>query len=202
MAKTTKIGNVGEPFICKDCKKTIIKIYKWQKQCCKCKIISVRKSNRETARKWREKHPEQALLKSREWVKNNHEKRLMQVKKYERKIGVIPRKEWAKSRRGANNNLWRGGTTENYPYQKEEWKKLIVMVWKRDSFKCQRCFVQLARGIVPQTHHIEPRRLGGSDSMENLITLCKSCHAKIEWEILSLRGRESWLTLPLQTITD
>jgi len=31
-----------------------------------------------------------------------------------------------------------------------------------------------------QTHHVVPRRYGGSDDPENLVTLCASCHQGIE----------------------
>jgi len=31
-----------------------------------------------------------------------------------------------------------------------------------------------------ESHHIVPRRFNGSDDEENLVTLCASCHRKIE----------------------
>jgi len=31
-----------------------------------------------------------------------------------------------------------------------------------------------------QTHHIVPRRYGGSDEVENLVRLCASCHQAVE----------------------
>ena len=34
--------------------------------------------------------------------------------------------------------------------------------------------------IVLQTHHIVPRRFGGSDSNKNLVTLCANCHQAVE----------------------
>ena len=130
-----------------------------------------------------------------DWLAKNRDRRLEHIKRYDRKMGSIPRSEWLEiaNWRKENNPNWRGGTTQTYPYQKEEWKRLVVKVWKRDSFKCQHCSVRLAKGMAPQTHHIEPRRLGGPDTMANLVTLCRSCHAKIEWKTLSLRRRESWL---------
>ena len=38
---------------------------------------------------------------------------------------------------------------------------------------------------VLETHHVIPRRYGGRDSEENLVTLCANCHSAIE----SLYGR-------------
>jgi hypothetical protein len=31
-----------------------------------------------------------------------------------------------------------------------------------------------------QAHHVDPRRDGGIDAASNLVTLCASCHARIE----------------------
>jgi len=49
-----------------------------------------------------------------------------------------------------------------------------------------------------ETHHIVPRRYGGTDSPENLVDLCSSCHAAIEklytddfYERLSIEKRSS-----------
>jgi len=51
-------------------------------------------------------------------------------------------------------------------------------VWKRDGYRCQQCGVAVASqrglGCKPQTHHRNPK---GDDSLENLITLCWTCHA-------------------------
>lgn len=46
----------------------------------------------------------------------------------------------------------------------------------RDNYTCQVC------GRYPSyiTHHIDPRSRGGSDSRENLMTVCPSCHRRIE----------------------
>ena len=52
-------------------------------------------------------------------------------------------------------------------------------VWERDGFRCRECGVAVARtrGCKPQTHHIMPQKLGGSDDPSNLVTLCLPCHA-------------------------
>ena len=43
---------------------------------------------------------------------------------------------------------------------------------------CQICGEQRPRSM--ETHHIIPRRYGGSDDTENLVTLCSSCHRAVE----------------------
>lgn len=47
----------------------------------------------------------------------------------------------------------------------------------RDGGKCMECGKLNCRLEV---HHIKPRRRNGSDTLDNLITLCKSCHQKTE----------------------
>ena len=52
-------------------------------------------------------------------------------------------------------------------------------VWRRDGYRCKECGVAVAskNGCQPQTHHVTPKSLGGSDDPSNLITLCLVCHA-------------------------
>ncbi|NQU04256.1 MAG: HNH endonuclease [Syntrophaceae bacterium] len=64
------------------------------------------------------------------------------------------------------------------------YKKLQISVLKRDHFFCHgwiefdnksfRCGVP----VDGPPHHIIFRSQGGPDTMENMITLCKKCHAK------------------------
>jgi len=49
-------------------------------------------------------------------------------------------------------------------------------VLSRDNYTCQICGAQ---NTQLQVHHIRFKSHGGSDSMENLTTLCKDCHEKI-----------------------
>ena len=49
-------------------------------------------------------------------------------------------------------------------------------VLSRDNYTCQICGAQHTQ---LQVHHIRFRSQGGSNSMENLTTLCKDCHEKI-----------------------
>lgn len=49
-------------------------------------------------------------------------------------------------------------------------------VLNRDNYTCQICG---ARNTRLEVHHIQFRSQGGSDSMDNLVTLCKECHGKV-----------------------
>lgn len=65
----------------------------------------------------------------------------------------------------------------NWQYQKsnrldENIRKAVIL---RDECKCQECGKTDCRLEV---HHIRPRRLNGSNTLDNLITLCKKCHQK------------------------
>lgn len=52
-----------------------------------------------------------------------------------------------------------------------------MAVIQRDGFRCMCCGKQDVRLEV---HHIMPRRLGGTNQMGNLISLCKQCHQTTE----------------------
>ncbi len=56
----------------------------------------------------------------------------------------------------------------------ENIRKAVLL---RDNFTCMECGKFKCRLEV---HHIKPRRLNGSNTLDNLITLCKSCHQKTE----------------------
>lgn len=47
-----------------------------------------------------------------------------------------------------------------------------------DATECFICGTHRANSI--ETHHIVPRRYGGTDAPENLVNLCSSCHSAIE----------------------
>ena len=75
-------------------------------------------------------------------------------------------------------------TTDDYKpyswqYQKsnrldENIRKAVIL---RDGCKCMEC---RKSDRVLEAHHIRPRRLNGSNTLSNMITLCKKCHQKTE----------------------
>ena len=55
-----------------------------------------------------------------------------------------------------------------------------MRVFKRDKFQCQRCSTFYGEdGNLLQAHHIVPRP-HGKTNMDNLVTLCTSCHDYVE----------------------
>ncbi len=56
----------------------------------------------------------------------------------------------------------------------ENIRKAVIL---RDGCKCKECGKS---GSALEVHHIRPRRLNGSNTLDNLITLCRECHQKTE----------------------
>jgi endogenous inhibitor of DNA gyrase (YacG/DUF329 family) len=83
---------------------------------------------------------------------------------------------------GKNNPSYKGGISlkefkDAYGLEPVEWKRLAQQIRKRDNFTCQLCGKKGATDV----HHIIPRRVKIDNSPGNLITLCRSCHRKIEY---------------------
>lgn len=55
---------------------------------------------------------------------------------------------------------------------------LRKQILERDNKTCQRCGIMSEIGL--HLHHIISRKDGGTDSLENLVTLCPSCHIILE----------------------
>ena len=49
-------------------------------------------------------------------------------------------------------------------------------IFKRDNFTCQKCRIQDTTCKKLELHHINPIYQGGTDNLNNLITLCFDCH--------------------------
>ena len=66
-----------------------------------------------------------------------------------------------------------------------KWADIARSIKERDGYICQNgFFCPTAFEILPgkklDVHHKTPRRAGGTDDPDNLITFCKSCHTNIE----------------------
>ena len=58
------------------------------------------------------------------------------------------------------------------------WSRIRQKVLSRDGYSCQIC--GLVETSILHIHHIMKKRDGGTDHMDNLITLCPSCHHKAD----------------------
>lgn len=84
--------------------------------------------------------------------------------------------------RGANNPRWTGGYK---PYYGPNWYRQKRKARKRDNGVCQECGISSSEKRL-DVHHIIPFRKYGlekfeeANRLENLITLCCSCHTTLE----------------------
>src|SRR5215212_3872433 len=55
------------------------------------------------------------------------------------------------------------------------WMELRDQVLRRDGYACQRCGAH-GPGVAYRIHHVVPLAQGGTDALDNLVTLCVECH--------------------------
>lgn len=100
----------------------------------------------------------------------------------ENNIEIRPRSYYLKDEK---NPAWRGGGVryktfkKQYNVTKYQWDKIAKNVLKRDNYICQKC----GNEKNLQVHHIIPAIFVNDmakNDYENLITLCNSCHHKVE----------------------
>lgn len=91
----------------------------------------------------------------------------------------------SENRRGKNHPRWNGG----YKYYRgKNWESQRRKALKRDNHECQNCGSE--KNL--QVHHIVPFSQYGlqnyrkANKLENLITLCKTCHIDVERGDISL----------------
>lgn len=86
--------------------------------------------------------------------------------------------------KGEKSPLWRGGKMdgETLRMQGHEWRQRRLECYERDNWTCQDCGVHCTSKDKQriQAHHLVSRRLGGGDGLDNLVTLCASCHQRRE----------------------
>ncbi|AUX09866.1 restriction endonuclease [Halalkaliarchaeum desulfuricum] len=108
-----------------------------------------------------------------DWKKNQPGggcKHILKVKLKENIIEPLPS---AKTNFGTPESRSPGNYAEN-------WDELRIRTLKQDKWECQKCG---KRGGPygnerVDVHHIVPKSKGGEDRINNLITLCHSCHEK------------------------
>jgi 5-methylcytosine-specific restriction endonuclease McrA len=76
--------------------------------------------------------------------------------------------------------LWhnRGLRRQQALSRSEGWPQIRRVVWERDGKQCRVCRRPVRLSFC-DVHHLTPRSKGGGNETENLIVLCKPCHAKM-----------------------
>lgn len=92
---------------------------------------------------------------------------------------------------GENNPSYIDGRSKNKRcYRGSEWNFVRIEAYKRDGYTCQHCGVKcISRRALTnengdkliQCHHINFWSKTQDNSLENLVTLCASCHAKVHF---------------------
>jgi len=62
---------------------------------------------------------------------------------------------------------------------KAQWQRIRKAVRQRDGNACRNCGAS-GEWAKLSVHHLIPAKLGGTDTMDNLITLCSTCHPQYE----------------------
>jgi hypothetical protein len=78
------------------------------------------------------------------------------------------------SKKAQASHFWKGGYSKVIErINNTEWIKRRKECYKRDDWMCQDCGASKVR---LNAHHIVPYRVGGSDKLDNLKSLCNQCH--------------------------
>jgi len=84
---------------------------------------------------------------------------------------------------GEKNYFYKDGSSkEKRCYRGDDWGVIRKSIYKRDGWSCRYCGKHCDKREI-QCHHITPYRLTKDNSENNLVTLCVSCHPKIERNI-------------------
>jgi len=73
----------------------------------------------------------------------------------------------------------------------DDWEKIRMLVYLRDKFTCQECGITANESKrVLHIHHKVPFLVSFDNSLKNLITLCPSCHRKVEMGLIKCAEEE------------
>ena len=75
------------------------------------------------------------------------------------------------------------------------WQKAALAAFERDGRLCRHCGKGRNDGLQMETHHIKPFKefsyASDANHVDNLLTLCRSCHRKEEARIRAVKRAES-----------
>ncbi len=75
----------------------------------------------------------------------------------------------------------------------DDWDKIRFIIYRRDNFTCQDCGIPMGNFKEAfHVHHKIPFLVSFDNSLNNLITLCKSCHSKEEMRLMKIHPE--WYT--------
>lgn len=138
-----------------------------------CRRLEYEKNNRQQIKERRKKHYQENIEKERrlcaEWYKKNRESEIIKNREY----------------RKMNRELF------NWYHNKDRFGGVKEKILKRDNFQCRICSSEKIC-----VHHIDGTnylKKNVNNELENLITLCNSCHHKLhhwQWKHHILKSSE------------
>ena len=67
----------------------------------------------------------------------------------------------------------------------DDWSKVRMLIYARDKFTCQECGITMTETReAHHVHHKVPFLISFDNSLNNLITLCPSCHRKEDAKLI------------------
>jgi hypothetical protein len=161
------------------------KMYRRNRRSRKCRYRKSRFLNRKNSTKLNRFAPS---------IKSKIESHLREKKFIE---SILPVSKWVVELASFNIAKISNPDIKIWEYQKGQQKDFYnvkAFVLSRDSYTCQKCKNKKGKLHV---HHIIFRSKGGTDSPENLITLCEDCHTKLhkgEFEIKGIKSKTKHAT--------
>lgn len=108
------------------------------------------------------------------------------------KKGIIPKTAFKKGNKPWNYVDGRSKKRSPDRYG-DDWDEIRMMVYRRDNFKCQDCGIAMGKFKEAfHVHHKVPFLVSFDNSIDNLITLCKSCHSREEMKLR--KNHPEWYT--------
>lgn len=103
-------------------------------------------------------------------------------------------------KKGEGNVRYTGYLHKRYKIRVIDWLALRQLILERDLFRCQNCG-KTHHEVLLDIHHKIPFRISKDNCVENLITLCRSCHQKEEHKtLIELRAKAGGKTRLYKTI--
>ena len=106
------------------------------------------------------------------------------------KTGIVPKTAFKKGDEritGKNNPNYTNGRSKYFTTIRygDDWEAIRLLIYRRDNFTCQECGLKQEDSKCSfHIHHKIPFLISFDNSPKNLITLCPSCHKKIENQII------------------
>lgn len=76
----------------------------------------------------------------------------------------------------------------------DDWEAVRMLIYLRDKFTCQKCGITMKENKRSlDVHHKIPFLVSFDNSLSNLITLCASCHKKIEAPLIKQMKEENMI---------